>query len=667
MDITEFLSRVQGAKPNGKGWLAHCPAHDDQHASLSIAVGDDGRILIKCFAGCEPDVIVNALGNRMADLYPNSVHSNGQGKQDWPALAKKFSEALTPERRRELAQALGLPEWSLTKLPVGWYESEQCWPFPECDGQRRIIGINRRYRDGSKRAMAGSKRGLTIPDGWDKGDRPIFLPEGASNTLALTALGLSAVGRPNNTGGVDHLAELLGSLPSKRPVILLGDIDGKPDGKWPGRDGAVKVAGELAGRLPGWKVFWVLPPDHAKDVREWVKRQDLDPTLADAWDDAGQRLLSKIESALQVAAPKDNTGERSVEPVIVKLSDVEMKPVNWLWRNWTARGCMTLFDGDPGLGKSTTTLDIAARVTRGWKMPPEGGPAGTEPAYVLILSAEDTLEQVIKPRLAAMGADMSRIIAMPAMKVNGEEMPVTLPIDLDAVEEMIKLYGVILVIIDPLVAYLDGKTDSHNDANIRRVLYRVKLLAERTQAAVLAIRHLNKVVNSPALYRGGGSIGIIGAARSAWVVGKDPQNPGHFVLAMNKSNLGPIPRSLAYRIDPVYVEPVGHVGTIGWVGECDLGPNEILAKPKTKPGPKGEALSDAVAFLEKALAEGPKEAGEVEKWAKAECISVKTLRRAKKELGVDSKLEGYGSEGKWHWSLPARDNQAGPPPVYTYE
>jgi hypothetical protein len=657
MNISEFISLLKEPKKSGAGWSARCPGHDDQHSSLSVGVGDDGRILLHCFAGCEPESICQALGRRLADLYPNgSAQTNEQSQKDWPKLAKAFSNALTPDRRGELAQVLGLPESALASLPIGWCGPGAFWTFPECDGQGRIIGINRRYQDGTKKAMADSKRGLILPVDWDKGEGPIFFPEGASNTLALTALGLPAVGRPNNTGGVDQLADLLGSLPAKRRVIVVGDFDPKADGKWPGRDGATKVAGELAGRLPGWEVFWVLPPDHAKDVREWVNRQELDPTLADAWDDAGQRLLEKIEPALQVPITKNSTGQRIVEPVVVNLVDVEVKPVAWLWPNWIARGCITMFDGDPGLGKSTIALDLAARVTRGFKMAPEGGPGGIEPGNVLILSAEDTLEHTIKPRLAVLEADMMRIIAIRAIMVNGEEWPVTLPINLDDVEEKIKQFNVMLIIIDPLVAYLDGKTDSHNDANIRRVLHRVKLMAERTQSAVLAIRHLNKMTTNPALYRGGGSIGIIGAARCAWVVGKHPENPAmHRVLAMNKSNLGPHPKSLAYTI-----EPAGDVSMIGWIGECDLGPDDILAKPKGKPGPKGEALSNAMAFLEKALADGPKEADEVEKWALAEGISLKTLRRAKKEMGVVSELHGFGQEGKWFWSLPDRDGQDGP-------
>ncbi len=196
MNISKFISRLPGAKKNGKGWIALCPAHDDQHASLSVGIGDDGRILLKCFAGCDTDSIVKALGIHISDLFSNgAVQMNGQRKRDWPALAKIFSDALTPDRRAELAKVLGLPELALASLAIGWSEAEQCWTFPECNGQGQIIGINRRYRDGQKKAIAGSKRGLTVPENWRQGEGPIFLPEGASNTLSLIALGLHRRGR----------------------------------------------------------------------------------------------------------------------------------------------------------------------------------------------------------------------------------------------------------------------------------------------------------------------------------------------------------------------------------------------------------------------------------------------------------------------------------------
>src|SRR5205085_334883 len=116
----------------------------------------------------------------------------------------------------------------------------------------------------------GSKRGLIIPEGWERRKGPVLLAEGASDTAALHALGLAAVGRPSNGGGVQALAELLRGC--DREVIVLGEFDPKRDGTWPGLTGAQAVAAQLAGRL-GRQVRWALPPDQAKDVREWLTRQ----------------------------------------------------------------------------------------------------------------------------------------------------------------------------------------------------------------------------------------------------------------------------------------------------------------------------------------------------------------------------------------------------------
>src|SRR5260370_6596665 len=147
MKDCEFGTGLDGAKQNGTGWTARCPAHDDSHASLAVAAGDDGRVLIKCHAGCNLDAIVRALGLSTRDLFPanETINGtmNGQGT-DWPTIAKQFVAALTPERRNELAHNLDLPESALASLAIGWSNGEGCWTFPESDGQARISGINRR-------------------------------------------------------------------------------------------------------------------------------------------------------------------------------------------------------------------------------------------------------------------------------------------------------------------------------------------------------------------------------------------------------------------------------------------------------------------------------------------------------------------------------------------
>jgi hypothetical protein len=164
-----------------------------------------------------------------------------------------LAQNLTEERRAELAAALGLPEASLAAIRLLGFNEEDpfgpCWTFPEVDGNGRVVGINRRRRDSRKKAMDSGHRGLTVPDGWQEREGPVLLVEGPSDVLGATAMGLAAIGRPSNTGGVEHLTALLQGLPADRQVIVVGEWDPKPDGKWPGKDGAVKVAGELTEKL----------------------------------------------------------------------------------------------------------------------------------------------------------------------------------------------------------------------------------------------------------------------------------------------------------------------------------------------------------------------------------------------------------------------------------
>ena len=138
----------------------------------------------------------------------------------------------------------------------------------------------------------------------------MFLPEGPSDVLALRAAGLSAVGRPSNMGGAELLAELLRGLPASRPMIVLGEIDPKADGKWPGKEGATATAKRLAQLLPGRPVAWALPPDGVKDVRAWFQAQGLDRTRpGEGWTEAGRRFaeaLRRNPAASEPAAASDD-------------------------------------------------------------------------------------------------------------------------------------------------------------------------------------------------------------------------------------------------------------------------------------------------------------------------------------------------------------------------
>ena len=330
------------------------------------------------------------------------------------------------------------------------------------------------------------------------------------------------------------------------------------------------------------------------------------------------------------------------------ISGVEPVKVSWLWPSWLARGKLALVDGDPGLGKSAMTLNLAARVSAGMSFP-DGSPC--EPAGVVLLSAEDGLADTIRPRLDAAGADTSKILSLATVPdEDGHERLLSIPEDLPLIERGIRRVGARLVVVDPLMAFLSGNTNSHRDQDMRRALAPLAGLAERTGAAVLVVRHLNKAAANNPLYRGGGSIGIIGAARMAFVVGKDPKDDNRRVLASTKNNLAPTPRSLVFGL----TEADNGSVEVNWLGQSEVSAKDILATPQDQE--HADARGEAVEFLNDVLADGPMPAKEVVEEADDAGIAEKTLRRAKKLLNVmvyreNTTGEGRGS-GRWMWRLP---------------
>jgi AAA domain len=323
------------------------------------------------------------------------------------------------------------------------------------------------------------------------------------------------------------------------------------------------------------------------------------------------------------------------------LADVEARRVDWLWDGRIARGAISLIDGDPGLGKSTATLDIAARVSRGAPMPFDGRGA-CEPATVVLMTAEDDLAATIRPRLNAAGADVRRVVAVEAMPTRRDpDAPPTLsPEDIGKLEREVTQLRAALVVIDPLMAFLSADVDANRDADVRRVLRVLAAMAQRTRAAVLIVRHLNKGMGS-ALYRGGGSIGIAGAARSVMLVGPEPKEDpddgdnGVRVLASVKSNLAKLAPSIRWQL----VDDREHgAARIEWLDVRD----DITADRLTSPFPprseaKESKLDAAVAALRDVLADGPVPTKQAHA-AVMDLVSCsqRTVEQARAQLGVEA-------------------------------
>ena len=359
-----------------------------------------------------------------------------------------------------------------------------------------------------------------------------------------------------------------------------------------------------------------------------------------------------IESQIIAAADREDENGGSIwQPSVVNLQQVEPRQTDWLWDQYIPRGAITVVDGDPGLGKSQLTIDLAARLSRGDCMPPQHAANGTyTPRGTLILNVEDDPARTLRPRLDAAGAVPSRIHLLNGMDgFDGEEKrPVVLPLDLGVIESIIKQHAVGMVILDPFVAYLDSKLSMNSDADVRRCLGQVATMAERTGVAVLLVRHLNKKSGQSAIYRGGGSIGITGAARAAFLVGTDPDDRDCRIFAPVKCNLAPEPSSLSFEI-----ESVDTTSRIRWGDVTGLTAADLLQTDKQQGGSKCDQAKEIIADI---LADGPRGENEVKTACVEAGFSKATYWRARKSLNVQSEKTDF--RGEWLLSLPGRNGVA---------
>jgi hypothetical protein len=355
-----------------------------------------------------------------------------------------------------------------------------------------------------------------------------------------------------------------------------------------------------------------------------------------------------IRAQVAAAALRSDSNALSREPIGQLARDIEPERICWVWPGRLAAGKLTVFDGDPGLGKSTVALEIAARISTGDPLP--GGTART-PRGVVLLSAEDGPADTIVPRLIAARADLNRVFILQGVQdVQGVD-EVTVPGDLAAVEQTIRDHDAALLVIDPFVAFLGSDTSANKDQDVRRAIAPLVAMLDRIGAACLAVRHLNKASGMAALYRGGGSIGIVGAARVGLLVARDPDDDEAAVIAPIKSNLSKPPPALRYRLQS---HPGTDVARVVW----DQSPVTFDAAGLLAAAAGNEedrsALQEAVDWLADLLALGPKAAADVLKDARRDGLSETTVKRAKARLGVQSQREGFGPGSHVVWFLPDR-------------
>ena len=326
----------------------------------------------------------------------------------------------------------------------------------------------------------------------------------------------------------------------------------------------------------------------------------------------------------------------------MRLSDVMPEKIQWLWPGKIAVGKLTLLAGDPGLGKSILTIDLAARVTTGAAWPDNPGAAAPR-GSVLLMSAEDGLADTIAPRLHATSADVSKVIALTGIPLSdGRERAVDLTRDIPRIESTIEEVGDCrLLVIDPVSAYL-GSTDGHDNTSVRGVLAPLSALAEKHRMAVVAVDHLRKG-DGPAIYRHMGSLAFVAAARTGWVVAKDKADPTRRLFIPTKSNIAPDQHGMGFRV----VATPSNVPVLSWDNDpVTVTADEALSRPRR---PKRPARENAGEWLQRQLASGPVPSAELRRRAAEDRIPWRTVERAKKDLGATSKRSGF--QGVCSWCL----------------
>jgi putative DNA primase/helicase len=653
--IDAFLARLEGVTGSAPQWHARCPAddHEDRNASLSIGVGDDGRILLTCWRGCSLDAICAGAGVDVRDLFD----SNGAR----PLSLAQAAESVALPTQRELTKyaerlqrdpalldaAYEHKGWTaalLGALDVGKIGDRLAIPVRDASGA--LVNVLRYSVDGSRKPKMLAEKGhprmplyLLVDDG------PVLIVEGEADAISVAAVGLSAIGVPGVSAKARH--EWLEPVRERTLIVCMDNDD-------PGRKASRRWApvAHDVGR-EARVVEWSGKPDKY-DVGELVRERRNDPATA-------RRLLLELADGASVWTLSEQPAEHapvqapelaatstssSSQLLTITASTVPPRSVDWLWDGWLPLGMVSLLAGLPGLGKTTLALRIAADVTTG-TLP---GALESEPADVLIASLEDVIAARLVPMLMASGADLTRVHFVTCEALE-QHLDLTRHVgELDALAEH---HRARFLFVDPLVATMPaGEVSAHRDQDVRSVLAPLHVLAERRSLAALGSMHFSKSA-ADALLGVNGSIAFAGLARSLLIFGADPndeqgEQSSKRILGHRKCNVGPRQRSREVFVVPASVQADGariiSTSSAELDDDSDVSADELVkVRDRTMP-----PVVVAQRWLRALLADGPHGVDEIRDLSEDAGHAWRTVERAKRELNVES----YQEARKWWWKLP---------------
>lgn len=336
---------------------------------------------------------------------------------------------------------------------------------------------------------------------------------------------------------------------------------------------------------------------------------------------------NKISTQIQTVCEQKPPGEETV--AVIRMTDIALQELQWLWKPYIPFGKVTIIQGNPGEGKTTFALRLAAACTTGTAPP---GMESHEPFNILYQTAEDGLGDTIKPRLMEAEADLSRVLVI-------DESQQKLSLSDKRIEKAIRQNNARLMILDPIQAYLGKEIDMNRANEIRPVFHRLADIAEQTGCAIILVGHLNKACGMQSAYRGLGSIDFRAAARSILLIGRIRKDPTVRVVVHDKSSLAPEGRSFAFGL--------GSEDGFSWLGGYEYISSDDLLNGFSNTAETKTAK--AVELIQSLLSDGMEHyADDIFKVAGEMMISRRTVNEAKKQI---EKIISRKVGTKWMWSI----------------
>lgn len=669
-DVRRVLRNVQG---NASDFSASCPLHShgkghgDRNPSLHVSAAPDGKVLVKCYAGCDQTELWAAIRGRVGD-------GKGKAVQETPAPSLRVkSDPLSVERHVEPFESAldwetdaqdflagrGISEAVWRRLRFGFTQKyfrcgagcPLCQKYPAISipvfGHGRLLSVEYRnirppdvahkwiYQTGS---IAQFVYLAEMEPTSEKHPQTAVVVESLLDAAMLRSTGFNGLGLPSGSGipaqtrAKPEFLEQVATLARYQSIALLPD-----------RDPVGRAVMEGLARMLHRDTVFLMPPkingQRPKDAGEWRKAVPLDFAAQLS------RRLAIWEGYVQKTLTEHRQKSGGAHLVLRNLDAVKQRPVEWVWEGKIPKAKLVIFSGNPDCGKTTVCCDIVARYTTGRDFP-DGAPA-VPAGDVLILAAEDDPADTLKPRLAAAGAAASRVHIIETVSVpsgaSRDERQFALDRDLKLLYDACRENPAIgMVLCDPVTSYLGAK-DLNKEQQVRELLGPVAKFCQETGVTFLGTGHFSKRSDVTALHKVGGAVAVTGVSRSVWLFAKDPEREDGYMMLPGKANLARRKRGLRYTIGEATLGDGITAPVIVW-GDAMSGDPDVLLSLDSE----SRIARKAEHFLSEALADGkPHLSTALLNEAKERGIGRSTLFVAKKELGVKAAKKS----GEWFWQL----------------